>query len=70
MGNEQPSHMEQLVMVTAAMEEAGLDRLKECSIVDLPYLVRALYMAMEYERLGSDTKLTSIINHDSEIANS
>ena len=40
-----------LVEVTSAMERAGLLKLRELDRTDESYLVRSIYMAMEYERL-------------------
>jgi hypothetical protein len=41
----------ELVAVTPAMVSAGLERARELAGQDLSYIVSAIYLAMEYERL-------------------
>ena len=40
-----------LITISPAMEAAGLYCLREADLMDLAYLVRSIYMAMEYQRL-------------------
>lgn len=46
-----------LVLVSPQMERAGLEELRELGLSDPAYLVRSIYMAMEYERLEALGKL-------------
>lgn len=46
-----------VVEITPAMEKAGLRELHEVGLTDPVYLVRSIYMAMEYERLDSAGEL-------------
>jgi hypothetical protein len=40
------------IPVTPQMERAGLEELYEVGLADPAYLVRSIFRAMEYERLG------------------
>lgn len=55
--SEQADDLSQLVMVTPEMERAGLLELLNHDRFDDAYLVRSIYMAMEYERLDCLGKL-------------
>lgn len=53
-----------LVEVTPAMTIAGVDRLKElANEPDQAYVVSAVYMAMEYQRLDSAGELPGLFNY-------
>jgi hypothetical protein len=41
------------VEITPEMERAGLEELYDGKLSDLPYLVRSIYLAMEYQRRSS-----------------
>ena len=52
MGSSEPTANESLVVVTPDMEASGLDALREANLLEPSYLVRSIYMAMEYQRLS------------------
>jgi hypothetical protein len=60
----------ELVTVTREMEHAGLACVHECTLADLGYLVRSIYMAMEYERRNSLAKLGAVGDQPSQIGQS
>lgn len=45
------------ILITPAMVEAALQELHEVGLSDPAYLVRSIYMAMEFERLDALGKL-------------
>jgi len=58
-GNSSPD-LVGFVVVTPEMKRAGLERARELIGEDPTYVVAAIYLAMEYERLGAAGKLTSL----------
>lgn len=46
-----------VIGVSPEMERAGLAEMRQCDRTDEGYLVRSIYMAMEYERLDRLGKL-------------
>lgn len=57
-----------LAQVTPAMIKAGLDRLEELSgEEDRSYVVEAIYLAMEYERLDSIEQSPGFFDHRSKV---
>ena len=58
------------IEITPAMVKAGLDELRERQgDSDLAYLVGAIYMAMEYERLDSLGQLRGFFDKNRQISN-
>ena len=55
------------VLVSASMESAGLDELRENHFGDPAYLVRSIYMAMEYARLASLGKLGAVTDESIQV---
>ena len=47
-------------MVTPEMERAGLECARELAGEDPGYIVRSIYLAMEYERLDTNGQLSSL----------
>ncbi len=56
---DEPEPVE-IIVVTPAMERAGLERARELVGQPPTYVVSAIYLAMEYERLGGLGKLSRL----------
>jgi hypothetical protein len=48
------------VIVSLGMERAGLETARELAGEDPAYIVRAVYLAMEYERLDTNGQLSGL----------
>jgi hypothetical protein len=58
-GRDRPAQVE-IVEVTPEMIAAGLERAREVAGEPPEYVVSAIYLAMEYERLGSLGQLSRL----------
>ena len=59
-GNGQGGVKIGFVVVSPAMEAAGLERTRELLGEDLRYIVSSIYLAMEYERLAALGQLSGL----------
>jgi hypothetical protein len=57
-----------LIVVSPEMERAGLECVRELAGQDICYIVRSIYMAMEYERLDLAGQLSRLDENPIQIS--